>query len=530
MGIMKKKIHKTKIRNYCYSLTVLICSFSFLLFNYALAQPQSIKKSNKVEVIEGKKYYIHSVEKGQTLYSIAKTYSTTVDVVLANNQDAIDGLKPDDKLRIPFIGSANNLQKTNSKQNTSPKPEKESRTKASLSDTVQKYRPGMDKKTAIQYGPKKDSAAALYLLSKPPGNMHVAIFLPLDLEAVENMDVTKIALGDEKIPEETKMGIEFYEGVKLAFDSLRKQGAFKGHLHIYDYTVDSISFAKLLKKPELKGMDLILGPLYGKKFESVLKFAKENNIPLVAPTLLGNNILLGNPNASKITPSYITQTEVLSKYIAEKFAGQNILLFNSANPKDKPYLNTFKRISNPILQQYGADTVKEITLITMKNFMSKTKANIVAIPSTNQSFITESVNTLFLDRQEEKDSIIVAGLSNFIDMESLDFGYLKTLNAIISSHTFINYSSPGTKKFIVKYRREFKTDPTQYVFSGFDATYFYLSGLQKYGSGFQKKLPELKERGIQTEFNFYQTDTGSGYENRAVGIMKFDNYAYTRVQ
>ena len=77
---------------------------------------------------------------------------------------------------------------------------------------------------------------------------------------------------------------------------------------------------------------------------------------------------------------------------------------------------------------------------------------------------------------------------------------------------------------------DFKTDPSQHVFTGFDVGYFYLSGLQKYGNALQYKLPELKQKGIQTEFNFYRSDISSGYENRGVGIMKFEDYSYKRVK
>jgi len=510
---------------------ILTCGFSFIVFNCVTAQTSAIKKSDKTEIIGGKKYYIHSVEKGQTLYSIARTYGTTVDIVLTNNQDAIDGLKSGDKLKIPFTGSnPDTAKKEAEKPAKHPgKTAKEANGKIPLPDSLQKHRQEASKKNTSTYGPKKDSVSIPLQYEKPIGDIHVAFFLPLDLETVETLEVAQIAHGDEKIPEDTKAGIEFYEGIKLAFDSLRRQG-FKGYLHIYDYNIDSVSFAKLMKKPELKEMDLIIGPLYGKKFESVLKFAKENSINIVSPTLLGNNMLLGNPNVSKITPSSVTQTEKLSEYAAEKYAGQNILLFNSANAKDKPYLNTVKRISNPILLQSKADTVREITLVTMKDFISKTKPNVILIPSTSQSFIAEAVNKLYLHKQENKDSIIVLGLSNFMDIESLDFGYLKALNTIISSYSFVDYTNTATKKFVLKYRNEFKTEPTEYVFSGFDAAYFYLSGLQKYGNSLQQKLPELRQKGIQTEFNFYQTDVNSGYENRGVGIMKFENYSYVRVK
>ena len=529
--------YKLKIKNWQSIVVFFIFNFSFLVFNSASAQqPSLVKKSDNIETIDGKKFYIHSVEKGQTLYSIAKAYGTTVDVVLHENPDAIDGLKSGDKLKIPYTGNVDAVKKEIEK-----KEKKE--IKGEKKVDVLPLPEGMDTKI-------KDSSNTSSQLPAPPpvkpiGDSHIALFLPLSLGTVDNIDVGRIAQGDENLPEETKIGIEFYEGIKLAFDSLKKTG-FKGSLHVYDTSIDSAGFAKLLKKPEMKDMDLIIGPLYGKRFDAALKFAKENNINIVSPALQGNNMLLGNPNVSKIIPSYVTQAEELAKYIAEKYAGQNIIVFNSANGKDKPYINTFKRTINSLLLQAKADTVKEVTFTTLNNFLVhastatnkelKTikiitaKPNIVVIPSTNQSFVTEAINKLFLLRQEKGDSIIAAGMSNFEDIESLDFSYLDALHAIISSYEFVDYTSPQTKKFILNYRHEYKTDPTQYVFAGFDAGMYYLDGLQKYGNELQYKLPEIKYKGLQTEFNFSQSDITSGYENKGVGIMKFENYSFIRVK
>ena len=44
---------------------------------------KKIKKSGKVSYISGQKYYLHTVQKGQTVYSIAKAYGINVsDIVL----------------------------------------------------------------------------------------------------------------------------------------------------------------------------------------------------------------------------------------------------------------------------------------------------------------------------------------------------------------------------------------------------------------------------------------------------------------
>jgi LysM repeat protein/ABC-type branched-subunit amino acid transport system substrate-binding protein len=75
-----------------------------LLFSVpAFAQHNGdIKKSTKTEVVEGKKYYLHTVEKGQTLYAIAKAYGLTVNDILLENPDALNGIKPGEILKIPF--------------------------------------------------------------------------------------------------------------------------------------------------------------------------------------------------------------------------------------------------------------------------------------------------------------------------------------------------------------------------------------------------------------------------------------------
>jgi LysM repeat protein/ABC-type branched-subunit amino acid transport system substrate-binding protein len=59
-------------------------------------------KSTDIKTINGKKFYIHKVEKGQSLYAIAKAYNIDVNSVLAENDEAIDGIKPGQELKIPF--------------------------------------------------------------------------------------------------------------------------------------------------------------------------------------------------------------------------------------------------------------------------------------------------------------------------------------------------------------------------------------------------------------------------------------------
>jgi LysM repeat protein len=85
-----------KIKNIFFktTLSLLLCLFSVII--------NAQTKSTDVKTIGGKKYYIHKVEKGQSLYAISKIYGIDVNSVLAENDDAIDGLKNGQELKIPF--------------------------------------------------------------------------------------------------------------------------------------------------------------------------------------------------------------------------------------------------------------------------------------------------------------------------------------------------------------------------------------------------------------------------------------------
>ncbi len=68
--------------------------------------PVPVEISTEKIVTEGKVYYMHHVEKGQTLYSIARAYSVTVDMLNRENGLADNGIKEGQMLRIPAAAVA----------------------------------------------------------------------------------------------------------------------------------------------------------------------------------------------------------------------------------------------------------------------------------------------------------------------------------------------------------------------------------------------------------------------------------------
>lgn len=64
-----------------------------------------VERSNDKVVISGKQYYIHTVKKGETAYSISKAYNIKVEDLTYENPSVSGGIKEGQSLRIPVVST-----------------------------------------------------------------------------------------------------------------------------------------------------------------------------------------------------------------------------------------------------------------------------------------------------------------------------------------------------------------------------------------------------------------------------------------
>jgi LysM repeat protein len=537
----------------------------FFCLSGGVLTAQEYQKSEKIEIVEGKKYYVHTVEKSQTLFGIAKTYNTSVSDILSANPAAIDGLQPGQTLNIPYVDP---LPIPGTKQENGKPIENKSRVhKVEKGETwygiAKKYNVtveqlkslNLDKKDNLQPGDELRLPSLAFHKETTPqvkGNSvvvpengsngqktsfwknsdslvkkdkyHVAILLPFNLSQISEVEPEKIKNGFREFPGRSKISIEFYRGVLLALDSLTKMG-LKTEVSFYDTGSDSTSAGSFLKVAPWKTFDLIIGPFYLTTFQQVAKIAQENKIPLVSPTLQNNKILLGNPWVIKTEASYYTQSEQLGYHVGQKYKGENILLVNPANPKEATFVSAFRKKANEVLLAAGADSVKTVQgLGGAMSGMVKGKRNVVVFPSNSQSAVTDFIGKLYKYNLDRKDSIILVGLNSWAGFDNIDPEYLSQLNVIWPSNYFVNYSDSLNRRIISAYREKYNTEPSEFFYKGFDLSLFFISGLHARGNHFLQGLPENHGSGIGNRFKFESTGPDSGLENTGVHILYFRNY------
>jgi LysM repeat protein len=84
-----------------YSLLLLLFAGTIFIPSYGQNEPVTITRSKNKVIIAGKIYYIHLVQKGETIYSISKVYNIGQKELLAENPDLAYGLKEGMNLKVP---------------------------------------------------------------------------------------------------------------------------------------------------------------------------------------------------------------------------------------------------------------------------------------------------------------------------------------------------------------------------------------------------------------------------------------------
>jgi LysM repeat protein len=95
--------------------TILIFLFCTLLAGASATAQDSPSRSTTIETHAGQRYYIHTVEQGQTLFAISILYDVPLNEVIRSNEGVSRNIHPGDKLRVP-------VKQTAAQQTQKPEP------------------------------------------------------------------------------------------------------------------------------------------------------------------------------------------------------------------------------------------------------------------------------------------------------------------------------------------------------------------------------------------------------------------------
>jgi ABC-type branched-subunit amino acid transport system substrate-binding protein/LysM repeat protein len=463
-------------------------------------------RSTIIEKADGREFYIHTVKRGQTLYMISKAYGVDINEVIKENPQVKEGIKADQKIRIPIEKQKSSMDQLL----TEPVPEKKVLTPG--------HKPPVAKMDTLPHA--KQALSHLKDTVKTKSVYKVALMLPLYLSEVDAIDPEAMPANPNEAYKSLQF-IQFYEGFRLALDSLEKAG-LKLKLYVYDVAKDTVATKQMLTKPELKNMNLIIGMLYQRNFQLVADYAEKNNINIVNPITERSELVKGNPRVFKINPARSAQPTQLANYLEKSFSDARILILRDGQYKEKEASEQLKR---ECLERKLNVAFVEGLSATVNSFLRE-KENVVIAYTNSTSYILELTRRMYELRNEF--SLTLVGLPLWAKIEGLETEYMVGLHTHIMAPYFIDYQNPEVRRFVGKFQEMYKTDPDPLAFQGYDIAQYFLTALWKSGTNFQAYLPPASKKYLQTTFEF-KGSSGNGFENQHWEIYKFDNYTRTRV-
>ena len=244
---------------------------------------------------------------------------------------------------------------------------------------------------------------------------------------------------------------------------------------------------------------------------------------MVSPLSSDSRFVSVTPGYYQINPGRRLRISGTADYIADKFAGQNIIFLNhSSNSGDE------KLIIDRLNTKLGSGKFNQYNILSsgiagLEGMLKTDKENIIVLTESNEANVSVSITRL--NTISKSNKITVIGLQEYTKMQSIDVESLHNIRLQYLSPYFIDYTNPKVNAFIEKYRSAFGGEPTQYSFQGYDIALHFMASVGKLGKYFPATNPVPGIDLLQADYSFQKTSALGGYMNQTLYVIEYrDNY------
>ena len=582
--------------------------FLFLLLwscGQVLGQGTAVTKSNDIVVIRGKSYYLHTVQPGQTLYSICKAYGANIDEVKSLNDKKDNALSLYEVLKVPYtdpfvqqddkfyyhkvvkgetfysiarlykikpkrllkfnegyalnqplavgavvklplaeidlsvLGEEEIEASVGKKQEIRPeRPVRNENVKkveeASVTDILQNAL--MQKNEKTEQEPEKETTTVIGATDKMeipdyisevvmPVDpfVKVALLLPFSAKDYPVFVDTLVEKMPVQISARSEQFISFYEGVLLAVDSLKNQG-YKVNLKVFDTERSAEKMYTMVDEIDRFHPDLIIGPVYGSVYKALMDDLTNKNIPVIYPLSSRSEEFGVYPDFIQVNPSMKALTVAMSDWLREEAEEANLVCLNltgnEVSHSDLEDIRLFKEYMHRIgsMNFYDWNT-SAVPLDGLRLQLLPDRENIIILPTTKEAEVSKILPVL--SALTDGYRITVVGFPEWQAFTSVDHETYFKLNTKIFTYSYVDNTTEPAKRFALKYRKYFYTEPNNLAYKAFDMSLYFIELAAKYRDRTLDALEFYPRNGDFSRFYFQKMEGQAGKENQGFYIVNF---------
>ncbi|GAC1443560.1 MAG: hypothetical protein NVSMB63_12500 [Sediminibacterium sp.] len=306
--------------------------------------------------------------------------------------------------------------------------------------------------------------------------LKIAVFAPVYLDSAFSGSSYKLG-NNNNLPHNILPGLDFYNGVMLAIDSLNTENV-QATVLFYDTKSVAEPMELILQKPELAGTSLIIASFNNRsEMKPLADFALANNIPLISATYPNNGGLTANPFFVLLNPTLRTHCEGLYKYLQHIYPTGNMTMFRRKGASEDLIQSIFSEMSRNTpalpLRIKTVELPDNFNTSQVTGYLDSTRQNIVMCGTLNEAF---GANLLKALSDNKNFRCVAIGMPTWDGLKETG----KDIEVIYSTPYNFQRKDKTGALLTSHYRSKLIGRPSDMVFKGFETMYHFTKLLEKY--------------------------------------------------
>lgn len=409
---------------------------------------------------------MHRIQKGETVWGIARKYGLTVDELLAANPQVESSdykLKKGKMLCIPYPAA----------------------------------------QAGAENGGAADAGATA--AARPLDKINVAMLLPFTSEKGEG-----------------ERSIEYYRGFLMAVDKIRQEGTSVS-VFAFDEPSDDSQLTAVFEKMRQYGVHLIVGPVYPGHFGSVAAFAAGEGVKVCVPFSSKLQDVATNPQLFLLNAPEQSKAAFAGELVQRTFPDVDLVVVRTGRSNEAVFASA---LAGLVLSRGGRQMyVNEgFSAAELEGVLLEGRRTILLPDASDKAAFSRIFPAVAAYREAHPAAqVSLMGYPDWLTYAGGSVAELHKADTYVCTHSYYNSRQAATVSFEASYRQWFKTGMLDVLprmgLLGYDSGLSLLKGLSVYGMDFAAQAVDVPALQSQVRFRRYAGE--GGYVNDCTMLIHF---------